>query len=839
MKAERWHKIEEVLDAALEISDKRARGEFVNAACSDDAELRREVFSLLAGEADAENLLQTPAIFFSKNLIGDGDGNSQEVDALVGQTLGNYKIERELGCGGMGAVYLAWHEQAGLRRQVALKLLKRELNTANVRRRFRHELEILNRLEHPHITRLLDAGQTPDGVPYFAMEYVKGTPINRFCSSLPLEKMLELFCEICETVAFAHRNLVIHCDLKPSNIFVTADGEIKLLDFGIAKLLSGAFQGDKDTATNFGAMTLDYASPEQLRGEAVTTATDVYSLGVCLYELLTGTRPFNRNNLRQYEIYEAVFQKEPIKPSRALLANSDKIRLAKKLKGDLDNIVLKALDKDPSRRYQTVEAFAEDIKRYLRSLPVNARPAAIGYRTAKFVKRHKFGVLATVLLVLSLVIGTTTAIWQAQKAAAQAAAAQKEKVKAEKVSHFLEQILRYSNPILSDLRKSENETTVREILDEAARRLESGETNLPPDVHAELERTIGETYYGRGDYQRGREYIARYVAATRQTYGENHPKMLAASSQWAVILFAKGDLSEAETIFRQILPAMRAEAKRGNIEPEKLASALNDFAYLRRTQGDSAEAEQCFRETLELFPQMSPEDLKSVATTRATLASTVADQGRFAEALEIARQAVAEFEERGEIDSPNYAFALVIYGGFLTENNNLNSAEAALGKAEAKLRKLLAPSHLWLGDCLRNQAALLYAEGRYVEAISRADAALEIYKANFGEYYDHYPTALILKGLSLSKLDNFGEGEKCLRQAVRLRTETLPREHFWIALAESALGECLTAQKRFAEAEPMLEESYRVLKNTQGTNNPRTIIAQDRLINFYIQRNKN
>jgi len=305
--------------------------------------------------------------------------------------------------------------------------------------------------------------------------------------------------------------------------------------------------------------------------------------------------------------------------------------------------------------------------------------------------------------------------------------------------------------------------------------------------------------------------------------------MIQASALWAALLFGKGEMTEAEKTYRQVLPPMRIEAGRGNIRAESLADALNNFAYLRRTQGDSPEAESLFRETLALFPQMPPEALSQVATTRSTLASTLADQGRFAEALQTSRQAVEEYRRRGETDSPNYGFALNVYGGLLTENGDGAEAETELNRAETIFRKFLSPSTLWLGDNLRNQAILFYGQNKLPEALSKADETLKIYEESFGKHYDHYPTILIVKGLALSKTGKPGEGETILREAVRLRYDTLPPEHFWTALAKSALGENLTIQNRFAEAEPLLLESYESLKSSQGEQNPRTVSAQNRL----------
>ncbi|MEP6904173.1 MAG: serine/threonine-protein kinase, partial [Actinomycetota bacterium] len=743
---------------------------------------------------------------------------------------GNYKIIREIGAGGMGAVFLASRADGEFSQQVAIKLIRQAIAEREIIERFKRERQILANLNHPNIAKLLDGGVSVTGEPFIAMEFVEGEPITKFAAreNLNLEARLKLFLKVCAAVAYAHRNLIVHRDLKPSNILVNQEGEPKLLDFGLAKLLDENLSSDAaQTQTAFRALTPAYASPEQLKGEVLTTASDIYSLGVVLYELLTGRRPFQFDGKSLEQIIKTVTVVEPLPPS----ANPKSKMRNPKLRGDLDNIVLMALRKGPERRYKSVEAFAEDIERYLKGLPVAARSNTFKYRAEKFIQRNKVGVLAASLIILSLIGGIVVSIWQAR-------IAEREQEKAERINNFLEQTLKYSDPMFSNSRKDRRETTVNEVLDEAAKRLDNGEFDALPEVKAELERTVAITYHGQSKFSQSRKYMEQYVILLRELYGENHPKMIAGSMLWAELLFAKDELDEAEKIYRRYLPPLRSEYQKGTVKTEILADALNQFAYLRRTQGDSREAEALFRETLALFPELPAGLSNAFATTRSTLASTIADQGRFDEALETARQAVEEFHSRGETDSPSYGFALTIYGGFLSEQGDYSNADATLREAETIFRKLLSPQNLWLGDNLRNQAVALYGQGKYVEAIKQTDEALKIYDESFGKHYDQYPTALIVKGLSLVKNGQTIEGEKLLREAVKIRVESLPKEHFWIALANSALGECLMIEKRYTEAEPLLSESYESLKVSQGAENPRTKLAKSRLAALYEKTNQ-
>jgi eukaryotic-like serine/threonine-protein kinase len=846
MQAERWQQVEELFGGALDRApDERAT--FLTDACGNDDGLRREVEALLASHQRAGDFIQAPAFEDALNLI-----KRPEPALESGHRIGSYEVIREIGRGGMGTVYLAARADDEYRKQVAIKIIKRGMDTAEVLRRFRNERQILASLDHPNIARLLDGGTTEDGMPFFVMEHIEGLALLNYCDAerLSTVERLELYRKICAAVQHAHQNLVVHRDIKPSNIVVISDGTPKLLDFGIAKLLGDdTGQPGKQTATVARIMTPQYASPEQVRGSAITTASDVYSLGVLLYELLTGHHAYHLKALLPREIERVICEKEPERPSTAITrveestdadgvttsntpASVSEARserpdgLRRKLKGDLDNIVLKAMRKEPERRYSSVEQFSEDIRRHLEGLPVIATNHTFNYRAGKFVRRNRLGVTAVAIILLSLIAGIVATSWQAR-------AARQEKAKAESINAFLEQILNYSNPVLNLPGDNSRETKMTQVLDEAAKRLEGEEFADQPEVKAELERIIANSYYSQGRYSLGREHMQEYVALERRIYGENHPKALAASATWAALLFNRGEMTEAENLYRQVLPAMRIEQQKGNIKAERLLDELVYFAYLRRTQGDSKEAESLFRESLALSPQLPKESRYILGVTRSTLASTLADQGRFDEALQTAREAVADDRQLGGADRPDFGFSLTVLGGFLTDKGDFAEADASLREAEAIFRLRLSPSHLWLGDNLRNQAISFYRQDKFAEAQNKVSEAGKIYLESFGSHYDHYPTVLIVQGLILNKTGKSEEGETILREAAKLRTESLPKEHFWVAVANSALGECLTTQKRFAEAEPLLVDSYTALNAGLGQRDPRTTEALQRLARLY------
>jgi eukaryotic-like serine/threonine-protein kinase len=475
--------IENIFHAALALPPDSV-DTFLERSCAGDASLRRQVEVLLASHRQASHFIEEPLIRPQDAAPEDADD-----DRLIGQTVGQYRILQRIGGGGMGVVYLAQRADQQYEKRVAIKLIKRGMDTDSVLRHFHTERQILATFDHPNIAHLLDGGATDDGRPYFVMEYVEGVPVDAYCDAqkLSITERLQLFRQICGAVTYAHRHAVIHRDLKPSNILVGSDGVPKLLDFGIAKLLQpGEYRESVLTMLGLRMMTPDYASPEQVRGEALTTASDVYSLGVVLYKLLTGGQPYDLPRT-SHDIWRAITETEPRRPSVAV-GNAE--RWARGLRGDLDNIVLMALRKEPERRYQSVERFSDDIRRHLESLPVLARQDAFGYRALKFVQRNKAATAAAVLVALSLLGGIVATSWQAQKAKEQEAIAKAEKARAEQ---RFNDVRRLANSVLFEyydaIENLPGATAAREMLvKNAVTYLDSlaGEASDDKDLQREL-----------------------------------------------------------------------------------------------------------------------------------------------------------------------------------------------------------------------------------------------------------------------------------------------------------------------------------------------------------------
>ena len=727
MKSEEWQKITELLEAALDLEPAERLG-FCAAIGAKSPELRSEVESLLAIEIESENFLASPNVAFSTALFVDDDAP----DALLGQQIGNYRIVREIGFGGMGAVYLATRSDGKFEQTVAVKMLKRELNTAAIRRRFQHEQQILAALEHPNIARLLDTGRSSDGVPYLVMEFVAGEPVNEFCEreNLNLTEKLKVFRTICAAVIFAHQNLIVHRDLKPSNILVTKDGTPKLLDFGIAKLLNPEdADSNAHTVTDLGAMTPEYASPEQIRGETVTTASDVYSLGVILYELLTAHRPFELKTKSAREILRVVCETEPVAPSRSIwdlgfgMADSketapsngvktertkhktnpkSQIPNPKLLKGDLDNIVLKALKKDASRRYSSVEQFSEDIRRHLAGLPVVARPDTFAYRAEKFITRHKFGVFAGFLIALTLLGGISAAAWQARRAEQQRLIAQQRFDEARKVANsFLFEIY----PQIENLEgaTAAKETLVKralEYLDNLARQ-SADDAGLQRELAAAYEK-VGDVQgmpdqpnlgdlKGAAESYRKAQILRESLAANDRQNADLRDELATNYEHQGIIFWWLADTANTVALYEKALLLRRdliAENPSSIVYRKNLAGLLSDRGDVPSWNNNAAEAMKYFSEAQTILENLAAENpneakLKEMlARCLIRVGTSQKDLGDFDDAANSFEKSQAIFEPLAVQNPNNYNFGRglweVKFGQcevFLTKPDNRQAVE--------------------------------------------------------------------------------------------------------------------------------------------------------------------
>lgn len=715
------------------------RDAFLDQACGDDDALRSAVDSLLLAVAQAGNFLD-PAT------AGDA--------GPIGAEIGRYRIVQRLGEGGMGAVYLAERNADGYTQRVALKLVHGHLGSREVLERFHAERRILASLNHPYIAQLLDAGTTESGVPYLVMEYVEGLPIDRFCDEhrLDLRARVRLLIKVMLAVQAAHQNLVIHRDLKPSNVLVTADGLPKLLDFGIAKLLAG---GGEDETTNLTrlwgqAMTPNYASPEQILEARATTISDIYSLGVLTYQLLTGELPYQLDGRAQRDLLKAAESLTVPRPSTRLLSLTDTARveeiaarrnltaakLSAALRGDLDNILLMALRPEPERRYGSVAQFAEDLSRYLDGHPVAARADTFSYRAGKFLRRHWLPVGAVAMLVLSLSAGLVSFAWQAEQARA-------ERDRTLKVNEFLQAILLEADPYSAGA-----DATIRDVLQRADGMIAAHFDGLP-DLEAALRRTIGYTQLGLLELDAAERSLTRAHALNLSLYGLGDRRSIETAADLAWTAFRRGEYEAARAGFEDAIGLLDPSL------PVELHIRLhNDLGVILLDTGQTAAALAAFEQTLVLQPAAPPNPSQEASLLN-NLGHAHHDLGQLDEAERYYRLSIEAGRSAGgaALDA-NLAIHLNNLALLLRERGRDDEAREMFRESLQIRQAVLGPRHGFTGLGHLQLGRILLDGGEPDAARPHLEAALEISTETMPE---GSPQLLLAQALAARLLHHDGE----------------------------------------------------------------------------------
>jgi tetratricopeptide (TPR) repeat protein len=687
----------------------------------------------------------------------------------AGTVIGPYHLLQRIGEGGMGEVWLADQKQP-VRRRVAIKLIKAGMDTREVVARFESERQALALMDHPAIAKVFDAGSTPEGRPYFVMEYVAGIPITDYCDKhkLSTRQRLELFILVCDGVQHAHQKAIIHRDLKPSNILVSeVDGKPmpRIIDFGVSKATSQLSAGTMYTRVGSIVGTLGYMSPEQAdsAGEDIDTRTDVYSLGVVLYELLVGALPFDFNKLAYDEILRRLREEDAPRPStklRTLGAESavtaqkrsaDVPALTRQLRGDADAIALKALEKDRARRYATPTELAADIGRYLRNELVTARPASAGYRARKYIRRHRLGVAvagAGVLLLIGFAIAQTVELRRITR----------ERDRADRITEFMTGMFKVSNP--SEARG--NAVTAREILDKAAKDVTAGLSN-DPELQAKMMYTMADTYFGLGLYSRAQSLLEGALQIQRRVLGPQNPDTLASISLLGWILEEQGHHAEAEKMERETLEIQRRVI--GPEHPQTLSSMVNLGAILEQ-QGHFAEAEKLDRETLEIQRRvLGPDDRRTLRSMN-NLANVFGYESRYADEEKLHREVLDIRRRVLGPDDPETLSSMLNLSAALNDLGRYAEAEK-LGRETLEIqRRVLGPEHHITLAAMAQLGATLSAEGQYAEAEKVTRETRDVQRRVLGP--EHPDTALSTYNLAVIAL-HAGKPEEALtvlREAV-------------------------------------------------------------------------
>jgi serine/threonine-protein kinase len=828
---ERWRSIREIFAGALEEPAGPARGAFLERACAGEAELRAEVEAMLAADAASASILDaSPEELASAVRLDGGAGRG-------GRVIGPYRVLREIGRGGMGTVYLA--EREDVQKRVALKVVRGELGAPEKLERFLLERRILARLEHPGIARLLDAGVTDDGTPWFAMEYVDGEPLTDYADRrrLPVSARLELFSQACSAVAYAHRSLLVHRDVKPSNILVSADGELKLVDFGIAKLLDDEEQ-EGLTGTGMRLLTPGYAAPEQLRGDPVTTATDVYALGLVLYELLTGHRAFRSSSRTLGEVERLVLYTEPRRPSSVVLRReeadpvevarargTEPARLRRGLAGDLDAIVLKALRKEPAERYASVEALAEELERHGHRLPVQARRGSHAYRMRKFVERNRGGVaVAAVVLLAAAGAGLRERVLRGRaerlrdEASVQAA-------KAEQVSDFLVGLFGSADPF-SHSAAGTDTLRLRDFLVQRGERVLSMEGQ--PEVKLQALNTLGRMYFGLGLDDRARPVLDSALALARRLYPAGHLEVVRSLHNLAEYHRNRSDYGESERRFREALAIGRPLL--GDTSAEVLAT-LTGFGDMLRTEGKLAEAEPVLREALATETALHGPRSLQAAHVQNNLGLLLWESGRYAEAEPILRAALSTLRVRLPPGHPETTSVENNLGILLSNSGRAGEAEPLLRDALESKRRTFGPVHRRVANGMINLAATLARLGRLDEAERNARGALAIDRRLYGER--NVDVGILHRELAsvLRQRGKLADAEGEARTALRIHQALFPPDHIHVGRGLVELGRVLLARGSPAEALPLLQRGdsiygARLGEGHRGRAGPRAALGE-------------
>ena len=773
MEKEKWENIKNHYNFLLDLSES-AREDYLTKVEDKDADLAKRLRSMLLADHEDETFLNRPALSKLKDI--------QEPDYFVGKEIDRYKLMYLIGVGGMGNVYLAERTDLEAHQQVVVKIMNTGYLSHSLRQRFDLERKILSRLNHPHITRIYDGGITEQGLPYIVMEYIDGKPLMEYITDnkLGVDERIELFLDMASAVSYAHQNFIMHCDLKPANILVTNHGIVKVIDFGIAKILEREDDNLKNQIIHTGVIPLTpaYASPEQLTRKPLTIATDIYSLGVVLYEMLTHNKPFPISKNTDYSTVEKwITERDPLKPSNSISPEIESIAnlktWRKKLRGDLDNIILKTLKKNPQDRYISVEHLKDDINRYKENYPVVARPYSLKYRFKKYVKRQKVVVAAASLLFLVLVSGISTTLWQADRARKERDVAQYEAAKARQIKDFVIDLFENSDP---DKRVSEN-MTVESILQKGVENLEDLQDH--PKLHSEMLRVIGRLYRLQRLYSPSKETLEKALEIGLVTYGENHVELAITKLELASTLHYLSENDQALTYLLDAKPIIE-----------------------------------------ENFGKASPEYARTVYF----LGQFETNKGAYETALEYLNEAEQVFENMDVLTDKEFHQLLNIYNGiarvkFMTKDYT---------NAILYYHKSLDISDDIEDEVSQNKSINYYNLSNTYYQLEQLDSAdlyinkhLEMYNRLFGDNLDEYS----MSGLSLLASIKSAKGEmdeavETARQALHASIVTYGEKNFNTGISRYTLGEILIKQNNFKEGEAHILEATSVFEDALGEAHP-------------------
>lgn len=830
MESTRWERIQTLFHQAADLPQSEQRP-FLKSACGDDEGLATDVLALLEEDARSESLLERDVAHVAHDMLATEPARVRQF-----QELGPYRVLRELGEGGVGVVYLA--ERKDLGNLVAIKILRDAWVSEARRERFLSEQRTLAKLNHPFIARLYDADTLPDGTPWFVMEYVEGVPLTGYCRArqLSLRERLCLLRAVCEAVQYAHQHAVIHRDLKPSNILVKSDGTPRLLDFGIAKQLQDLEAAPDQTRTSARLMTPAYASPEQIRMEQTGVQTDVYSLGVILYELLAGRLPFDLANRTPGEAETIIVKGEPQKPSVVAARPG----VSKAAWADLDVLCLSAMHKDPERRYKSVEALIRDLDHFLKSEPLEARADNLRYRLSKFTARNRRTVSAAALA-FAIVIGMVTFFTIRLAIARNIALA--EAARTQRIQRFMTNLFEGGDKEAGPADSLRVVTLVDRGVQEA-RTLDA-----EPEIQAELYLTLGGIYQKLGKFDQADSLLKSSLEERKRLFGANsreaaeslvalgllrgdeakwdeaerlvrdglamskktlpagHPAIAKATLALGKTLAGKGDSAQAIQLLDEVVRLRSAPGT----QPSDLAAGLTELANAHFYAGHYDESDALNRRALEIYRKIYGERHPMIAAGLINLGSSQFDRGNYAEAARFEREALAINQAWYGKEHPETASTETILGRALMFSGQYDQAVDLFQHALAVQEHVYGPVHPRVASALNELGGAALRHGNFDEAIDRFSRMVDIYKKVYND--KHYLIGLAQSNLAsvyLQKRD-YARAEQLFREALRRYSETLPANHMFIGVTHIKLGRTLARESRFADAEPESLAGYEIV----------------------------
>lgn len=846
---EQWSRIDTLFERALQ-EPHGSRTRFIKQMTGNDTELFGQLVKLIEIHEEAGQILGESVTVFIDPLIPgmaeasfqnrDNTGSKDDhKDLLPGTVLGMYQLREIIGRGGMGDIYLAYRADQLYEHAVAVKVMRARLENSDTLRQFDAERKILASLDHPNIARLYDGGVSADGLPYFVMEYVEGEPVDQYCHQhkCTISERIQLFSTICRAVGFAHQNLVVHQDLKPSNIMVKADGTVKLLDFGIAKLLSDDQSGPK-SANGDHFLSLAYASPEQLAGKNITTTSDVFSLGVILFKLLTGAYPFStrrrgRKNFPDVELPELP-STAVLKPGNKHISNlnSSAKEWSKKLAGDLDAIVMKALKAHPADRYLSTEQLIDDIQRYENQLPVYAMQATTGYRLKKFIGRHKMGFSTSIAAILLFTLFTGALIIQQAETVRERNSALLERDKSAEIAAFLEELLASADPAYGTNRT--DTLRIRDLLQSGTERVRR-ELVTQPAIQAQMLNVLGDVHQKLGNYENALPLLEQAMQIRHSLHTGDHPDIAESLNSLGTLNSKTGELDDA---VEHLNRALEMRIRLFGPLHEDVAKSYTSLANLTQTRGNYDEAERLYREALSIHSQLSDEPGKNKALSMANLATILQRKGSLDEAQQYHLDALNMFQAVLSGDHPLIATSSNNLALLYTERGMFELALPLARKALDMRKSLYGEQHPQVLTSLNNLASLLADLGNVVEAEELYHKSLELRKIQHGD--ESMPVAIGYNNLAnlLRKNGRFDEAVSMFRLASGTARQALGADHPSVAIITGNLAGALRRQGSVDEAEQYYGIAFEVLQRTLSDDHPSTARVRIGLGECYTDRGR-